>query len=118
MVDSDAGREKVNREGRCRVCGVAGRLAPAGFLTRAHLVAKGRGGDDIDANLVPLCGSGTTGCHGAFDNAANYATWPAAFARTADEVMRILWRRLTPEEHSYVIEKEGQAWAERRFRLT
>jgi hypothetical protein len=23
-------------------------------------------GDDVDANLLPVCGSGTMGCHGAF----------------------------------------------------
>lgn len=29
-----------------------------------HRVARGRGGPDDLYNCVPLCGSGTTGCHG------------------------------------------------------
>lgn len=29
-----------------------------------HKVAKGRGGPTDKFNCVPLCGSGTTGCHG------------------------------------------------------
>ena len=37
-------------------------------ITAAHLVGRGRGGDDHMGNLVPLCGSGSSGCHGAFDN--------------------------------------------------
>lgn len=33
-------------------------------LSLHHVVRRGRGGDDVRANLVMLCGSGTTGCHG------------------------------------------------------
>lgn len=117
MVDPNAGREKVNKEGRCRVCGVPGRLAPIGILNRAHLVSRSRQGDDVEENLVPLCGSGTTGCHGAFDGGIPTTTPPSLWRVTSDEVSRALWRRLTATERFYVITKESLAWAERRFRL-
>ena len=48
------------RASSCAVCG-AGRSAG---LPAHHVLPRGRGGDDVTANLVALCGSGTTGCHG------------------------------------------------------
>lgn len=58
-----AGREKVRREGKCRV----GKEAhPDCMVTwalhRHHLVGKDRNGDDVDENLIPLCHA----CHDAF----------------------------------------------------
>jgi len=41
----------------CVVCG-----EPGG--TAHHVIFKGQGGDDVVANGVMLCGSGTTGHHG------------------------------------------------------
>lgn len=32
-----------------------------------HVYPRGQGGDDVIVNLVPLCGSGTTGCHGLIE---------------------------------------------------
>ena len=32
-----------------------------------HVLPRSQGGDDIEANLVFLCGSGTTGCHGKIE---------------------------------------------------
>lgn len=51
----------------CVVCGDRG-------ATGHHVVAKGSPhfGDDIDANIVTVCGSGTTGCHGAVER---HETW-------------------------------------------
>lgn len=43
-------------------------------VNAAHLIGKGRGGDTVLANLVPLCGSGSGGCHGAYDNGHSYHT--------------------------------------------
>lgn len=42
----------------CAACG-----APAGSIH--HVLPRGQGGDDVGANLVPLCGHGSDGCHGA-----------------------------------------------------
>ncbi len=39
--------------------------------TGHHVIARGAGkaaGDDVLANIVPHCGSGTTGCHGLIEN--------------------------------------------------
>jgi hypothetical protein len=48
------------RASSCAVCG-AGRNVG---LSAHHILPKGRGGDDVTANLVALCGDGTRGCHG------------------------------------------------------
>lgn len=63
----NAARAKVEREGRCRVCG----LGPADVLDAAHLWNRSQGGpgfDDPDA-VVPLCSTikGGLGCHDAYD---------------------------------------------------
>lgn len=38
--------------------------------TGHHVLARGAPhfGDDVLANIVPMCGSGTTGCHGLIEN--------------------------------------------------
>lgn len=33
-------------------------------VTRHHVVSRSLGGSDVPANIVMLCGTGTTGCHG------------------------------------------------------
>lgn len=33
-----------------------------------HIYPKGQGGDDVESNLVALCGSGTTGHHGLIED--------------------------------------------------
>jgi hypothetical protein len=53
-------RNFSQRASSCAVCGT-GRGAG---LSAHHVLPRGRGGDDVTANLVALCGSGTTGCHG------------------------------------------------------
>ena len=45
------------REQWCVVCG-----EPVG--SAHHILPRSRSGDDCAENLVGLCGSGTTGCHG------------------------------------------------------
>ena len=49
----------------CLVCGERP-------VNAAHIIGKGRGGDTIQAALIPLCGSGSDGCHGAYDNGHAY----------------------------------------------
>ena len=99
IVDGDAGRIKIAFEGRCRCCG------RAWSLNRAHLVARGQGGDDVDDNIVPLCGSGTTGCHGALT--AHTRDWRIVAAR--------LRENLTPAEVAYCVEKKSQDWLDRTY---
>jgi len=47
------------------VCAVCGRSTG---LSLEHILSRGQGGDDVEANLEWLCGSGTTGCHGRLEN--------------------------------------------------
>lgn len=60
-VDSLATRRVVLRFRECAACG-----GPA--ATGHHVIAKGgpHYGDDVDENIIPTCGSGTTGCHGLY----------------------------------------------------
>lgn len=46
-------------DGRCERCGRAALVA-----NHHHRLLRSRGGRDLPSNLVRLCGSGTTGCHG------------------------------------------------------
>lgn len=47
-----------------RTCGICGHRSETGH----HVISRKQGGDDVLANIVPLCGSGTTGCHGRIEN--------------------------------------------------
>lgn len=87
-------REKKCRE--CRLCGT-GRSVNA-----HHLIPRSQGGIWTESNIVGLCGSGTTGCHGlieANDPAATY----------------LLRARLTDAEYAYVVTKMGEGWLDRRL---
>jgi len=60
VVDRDASTRILLRYSSCAACG-----APA--ANAHHVVQKGSPhfGDDVEENLLPICGSGTTRCHGA-----------------------------------------------------
>jgi len=100
IVDPQAGQAKISWEARCRVCGRVPSGHPLDSLNRMHLVPKGQGGDDVPENMVPGCGSGTTGCHGLLTT--HSPGWRSAAA--------LLRRRLRPEELEYVLDKKGQEW--------
>jgi hypothetical protein len=118
IIDPNAGAAKLRREGHCRACGRrAGRHARLSRgrpvknayeyvkLTRHHLVPRSMRGDDLDENLVPLCGDGTMGCHGILE------THPSGWEYTA---MR-LRLRLHEDEISYIVQKESQAFLDRYY---
>jgi hypothetical protein len=86
----------------CRVC-----FGASGFPTTFHhLVPRGAPwfGADTEANLVGLCGTGTTGCHGLVE-------------RRDEKACRTMLERLRDDEYSYAIERGGEAFFERRYRL-
>jgi hypothetical protein len=58
------------RDGKC--CVRCGAYAEGG--SRHHRLLKSRGGQDTADNLILLCGSGTTGCHGWVHANPSYAT--------------------------------------------
>lgn len=86
--------------GPCRVCGK--RSWPLGLH---HLVPRSQGGDDVPWNLVPLCGSGTDGCHGKVEN--------------RDTVARHeLRKNLTDSEVGYIVGKKGLEWLRQAYPST
>lgn len=95
-------RLRARKIGPCRVCGKTKRKIK---ITLHHLVPRSLGGDDFEDNLVPLCGDGTTGCHGLIE-----AHHPRACAS--------LRRALTVEEVAYISEKRGTYYLRRRYPLT
>lgn len=86
-MPSDAAKRKLLRERWCRLC-----ERPA--TNTHHLLYRSHGGDDVPENLIPLCGSGTTGCHGKI-----HAHDPDARELLAMKVM--------PEEMDYLVGKLG-----------
>lgn len=51
-----------------RQCFCGGRLCDGKAATGHHVLSRKQGGDDVDANIIPASGSGTTGCHGLIEN--------------------------------------------------
>lgn len=94
IVDPDAGRDKLRREGRCRVCH---REWP---LQRHHLVPRSLLGDDLEANLVPLC----VYCHDEWEHTPHRQRIGAAIRRT-----------LMAEELAYVVDQMGEGGLDRYY---
>ena len=67
----------VRDGGRCVVCG-------ARSENRHHRQPR-RHGDHTPANLLSLCGSGTTGCHGYITTHPNYAYHYGWSVRSTDD---------------------------------
>lgn len=86
------------KAGPCRGCGGAGE-------SFHHLVPRSLRGDDVEANVVPLCGHGTKGCHGVLEN--HTGGW--------EEVAHAVRHSLTPLEVAYVKTKKSRAWLERYY---
>jgi 5-methylcytosine-specific restriction endonuclease McrA len=97
ILNPNAGVGKVRQERACRACGR--RLF---FLERHHLVKRSQGGDDVDANLVPLCGYG---CHGKVE------------AKDRETLVK-LRKALRPDEVDYIIVRKGEAWLDRMYPRT
>ena len=95
-VDRKASLAKLLRDPLCRACG-------ARATNTHHLVGRGQGGDDDVDNLIPLCGSGSDGCHGALHGNpyvdASGRRWDAFSVRQAIGV------GLRPSEYYYAVEK-------------
>lgn len=91
------------KTGPCRVC-----VRPAsnghGFhvVTFHHLVPRSMGGDDVEDNIVPLCGDGTRGCHGAVTQRASGA-------------LHALDLSLSEAGRAYVVGKLGESGPARLF---
>lgn len=96
IVDPDAGRAKTAPGAECRLCG-----SRTG-LERHHLVPRSQRGDDVDENIVPLCGPWAPSCH-------------RRVTENEPEALALLRGRLWPEEEAYVARKMGWGWLESRY---
>jgi len=111
IVDPNAGIEKVRGEGRCRICKRKPSGHPLHSLNRAHLVSRGQRGDDVDANIIPLCGSGVSGCHGVLTSHHR----DGSTGMTYEEAATGLREALREDEVAYVTQKKSQAWLDRTY---
>jgi 5-methylcytosine-specific restriction endonuclease McrA len=98
-TDASPARKAEIHAKKCREC----RLCGTTFCVNAHhLIPRSLGGIWTESNIVGLCGSGTTGCHGLVE----------ARNRTACHVLRTT---LTDAEYSYLVSKKGEDWLERYY---
>lgn len=77
-------------------CVVCGRID----ISIHHILPRSLGGDDVWENLVPLCGSGTHGCHGAVEAQSDAVCRALGLyvVRDRPDTMRYLSEKLkTPE---------------------
>ncbi len=110
IVDPDARVRLLLNERACAACG-----GPAS--NAHHVLPKGRGGDDLYANLIPLCGSGTTGCHGAWHGSPYVIQLARGTARIAPEGMAVADVPATLQERrdrDWVSERAGLYIRQRR----
>lgn len=90
---------RAEKIGPCRACcdpGTNGRLY--GRITLHHVIPRGRGGDDLEDNLVPLC----LDCHRSVE------------IRTPEPCRRML-AALTDAEYTYAVTKCGEDVFERCY---
>ncbi len=120
LVKYDAGKDKVRREGHCRMCLRAAaevedlprRPDAVRLMTRHHLVPchwyrqnpEWRDLRDCDANIVPLCRS----CH----DLVELSEWNGG-----RDHRRLLRRVMTQAEIVFVIQMRGIEWLEERYPL-
>ena len=95
---------RAAKDGPCRVC----RGAPPNELH--HLVPRSQGGDDVCANLVPLC-------HRCHERVTRYDREACAELRKS-----LTWRDPrsnhpleSGDEYTYVVGKMGEGWLESRY---
>jgi hypothetical protein len=114
VKDRDVGRDKVFIEGECRICGHVPSGHPLDKLNRMHVVPKGVGGDDVIDNIVPGCGSGTTGCHGLLTSRREDPHHPEKM--TVEEATELFLANLSVREREYADTKKYPGWLEDYYR--
>jgi hypothetical protein len=113
IVDPDAGWRKIRIEGECRLCGHVPSGHPLDKLNRMHVVPRSQGGDDVDDNFVPGCGSGTTGCHGLLTAKMEIPSHPEGF--TVADALDAMNRSLTDRERRYAAAEKDPDWIDRTY---
>jgi hypothetical protein len=98
IVDPKASRRKLAVDVFCRA---HGRTVRVRATNCHHLIGKGQRGDDVEANLIPLCGSGSHGCHGALHG--NPYTDTTGKRWTARDVRLAIGLGIRPDEYAYLL---------------
>lgn len=88
----------------CEVCG------QHGATNAHHRTNRSQGGTDTLGNLMLVCGSGCTGCHGRITTNPTWAkrqgyTMPATFEPTDIPVLR--WSRFTGSPEVVLLDNHG-----------
>lgn len=78
--------------------------------SRAHVVPKGTGGDDVPENAAWICGDGTRGCHGVLTH-RNRGSHGLEYAEVAKAFVRYC-RQDVPELGEYADGKKHHGWLE------
>lgn len=68
-------------------------------LSAHHILGRDLGGDDVAENLVPLCGDGTSGCHGTYENRET------GWEKIADRIRREI--EIDAHRVLYLVHKRG-----------
>lgn len=66
--------------GHCEVCNVD--LTTGRSYSKHHRLPRGRGGTNVLSNLMLVCGTGTTGCHGMIESRRTIAYTRGWLVRT------------------------------------
>lgn len=69
-----------------------------------HVIPRSGRGSDVIENLLPVCGSGTTGCHGLIEGRSEWARGRVREAILADPAMT-----------DYVVERKGWGWLDKAY---
>lgn len=91
-------RFREEKAGPCRGCG-------SRSDTFHHALPRSLGGDDLADNLIPLCGDGTRGCHGAMEN--HTRGWETVAANIRDS--------FTQDELTYLVGRKSEVWLDRYY---
>lgn len=105
IKDRRASGWKLAADPWCRPC-----LHLFGKRVRAsnthHLLGRGQRGDDLPENLIPMCGHGSAGCHGALHG--NPYESPLGGRVTAQDVRQAIGLNVRPPEVAYLVWKLGE----------
>lgn len=82
----------------CRVCGA--RRAES----LHHVVRRSKSGEDVRANLLPVCGDGVRGCHGLIEARSLWA-----LGRVREAILE------DPAMTDYVVGLKGWGWLDRAY---
>jgi len=95
LVDRHALRVARLTSDACAACG-----RTAGSVH--HVIPRSEGGDDVAGNLLLLCGSGTTGCHGALHGSPYVIT-----RQVVQDYIRVLGEVEERRDADWVAERLG-----------